>query len=146
MKIIIQSVSSASVEIDNKVYSKINKGILVYLAMSKNDSKKHIDWVCKKILTTRIFPDSNKGFQNNIEDIQGEILLIPQFTLYGDLSQSTKPNFKESMSFLDAKTFFEKIIDNLNKNTKCNVSYGKFGADMIINSSNIGPKTLILEK
>ncbi len=145
MKVVLQRVKNASVEVDNKVISKIKKGLLIFLGIGKGDSEEEIDWLVNKIINLRIFEDEDGKMNKSLLDINGEILLISQFTLYADCSKGRRPNFTQSENPEKAKqlylSFGKKIAEN-NIVTK----YGIFGADMKIKLLNDGPVTIILEK
>lgn len=147
MKLILQRVNSASVIINQKEHSSISKGYLIYLAISKNCTIEKIEWMTNKILNLRVFANKQeKGFQKTIEEVKGEILIVSQFTLFGDCSQGTKPKFNNSGEYYKAKEFYEEFISTLNKKTNLKIKQGEFGAKMEIISNNDGPITLILEK
>ena len=146
MKLIIQKVTQASVEIDNTQHSSISKGILIYLGISNNCSDEKINWCVDKLLSLRIFEENGKGFQKTIEEINGEILVVSQFTLFGDCSEGTKPKFNLSANYFDAKGFYDEFISLLKQETNCSVKTGEFGANMNITSTNEGPVTLVIEK
>jgi D-tyrosyl-tRNA(Tyr) deacylase len=149
MKLVIQRVNSAKVTVDNKITGKINKGILIYLGISKDYNRQKLDWMVNKLLTLRLWQDEeneNKGFQKNIEQIRGEILIVSQFTLFGDCTQGTKPKFNNSMEAQMAKEIYELFLEKLKEKTRLNIQTGEFQAMMQVESVNDGPITIILEK
>lgn len=145
MKAVIQRVSSALVEVDKKVVGSISKGLLVYLGISKNFTEEKFNWMINKVLNFRIWNSERKGFDLSVSDIKGEILVISQFTLYGDCSKGLKPNFRDSQDFDKAEEIYNRFIEKL-KESGLKVESGVFGAKMKVNSVNEGPVTLIIEK
>ena len=139
MKVVIQRVKEASVNDSNK----IEKGLLIYLAIHKNDTIDDIKYLVNKIVNLRIFEKDNK-LNLSIKDINGSILLISQFTLYANTSNGNRPSFEDSMKYLLAKEMYNKFIDEL---AKTNIKYktGYFGENMEIYSINDGPVTIIID-
>ena len=144
MKVLIQRVKRASVTIDNKLFSEINHGLLVFLGVEKNDSEKEIDWLANKILNLRIFEDENEKMNYSVKDVNGEILLVSQFTLAGNCQKGNRPSFDKAMYPDDAKILYEKFIETLKKEIPTQT--GSFGAMMEINLLNDGPVTFMIEK
>lgn len=145
MKAVIQRVKKASVEIEGKIYSKINKGLLILFCAEKNDVKENIDFIANKILNLRIFEDENHKMNLSVRDITGEILIVSQFTLASDLKKGLRPSFDNAMEPKQAKEFYEDMILKL-KESKLNVQTGVFGADMQVMLINDGPVTFVLNK
>lgn len=146
MRLVIQRVNSASVEVENKIVGQINKGMLILLGISKDYNEKKLDWMINKILALRLWSNEEKGFQQNIQDINGEFLIVSQFTLFGDCKQGTKPKFNNSMPGEKAKEIYELFIKKLKEKTKLNIQTGEFGAMMNVKLENDGPVTIILER
>ncbi|MBU0506821.1 D-tyrosyl-tRNA(Tyr) deacylase [bacterium] len=144
MKFVIQRVSQASVSIDNQIKASIGPGLLVFMAIHQDDVLEDCDKWISKILKLRIFPDEKKPINASIQDIDGEILLISQFTLYGDCKGQNRPSFIQSAKPDQAKeiydAFEEKLIQAWPK-TKA----GEFAADMKVSLVNDGPVTIVLE-
>lgn len=145
MKAVIQRVKKASVEIEGKIYSKINRGLLILFCAEKNDVKENIDFVANKILNLRIFEDENHKMNLSVRDITGEILIVSQFTLASDLKKGLRLSFDNAMEPKQAKEFYEDMILKL-KESKLNVQTGVFGADMQVMLINDGPVTFVLNK
>ena len=139
MKVVIQRVKEASVNDTNN----ISDGLLIYLAIHKNDDEKDIDYLVNKIINLRIFEKDDK-LNLSIKDIKGSILLISQFTLYANTKKGNRPSFEESMNFKDANIMYNKFIKKL-KATNINIKTGFFGEDMKIKSINDGPVTIIID-
>ena len=145
MKLVIQRVSSASVEVDNSVIGKISNGFLVYVGISKDYTESKLDWMVNKLLHLRAWSSKEKGFDLNIQQVKGEILVISQFTLYGDCSSGHKPKFNNAKEFDEAREIYNSFVERLKK-TGLNIQTGEFGAKMKVSSVNEGPVTLIVEK
>ena len=145
MKAVIQRVKKASVEIEGKIYSKINRGLLILFCAEKNDVKENIDFIANKILNLRIFEDENHKMNLSVKDITGEILIVSQFTLASDLKKGLRQSFDNAMEPIKAKEFYEDMILKL-KESKLNVQTGVFGADMQVMLINDGPVTFVLNK
>ncbi len=140
MKAILQRVKYSSVSVHGKLLNKTGKGLNVLIGFEKDDTDEKILKMAKKILSLRIFGDR---FEQSITDINGEILLIPNFTIPAITKKGTRPNFQKSMSPEKAKHFYDKIAKELQLHTVTKT--GKFGAMMEIEIINDGPVTLILE-
>lgn len=145
MKIVVQRVKSSSVTIENEVYSKINSGLMLLFGVEKNDTEDFLDFMVHKITNLRIFNDENGKMNLSIKDIQGEILVVSQFTLAGDCKKGLRPSFDSAMEPKIANEFYEKFVSKL-KETNLIVKTGVFGADMKVELINDGPVTFILEK
>lgn len=139
MRAVIQRVNYSCVYVDNKLINEINNGINVLIGFEENDSEEKIYKMAKKIASLKIF----ENFSKSITDIDGEILLIPNFTLAGVTKKGTKPNFQYAMKRENAKIFYDKMLKELNNYVI--TKNGIFGADMGIVIKNDGPVTLILE-
>ncbi len=144
MKAIIQRVSSASVTVDKQIIGQINRGLLVYIAIHINDQESDIKKMADKILKLRIFADSNDKMNLSVADINLEILIVSQFTLYGDTSRGTRPSFTESAPADIAQNYYNKLITELKK-SNLKIATGQFQAHMKVTSINDGPVTIILD-
>jgi D-tyrosyl-tRNA(Tyr) deacylase len=135
MKAVIQKVSGAEIIIDGKLVSSINKGIVIFLGIAIDDNDNDIHWLINKIIKLRMF----NTFDNNINEVKGDVLLVSQFTLQANVLKGNRP------SFIKAKTMYEKFLKQLNENLNTELKSGVFGADMLINLSNDGPVTIIYD-
>lgn len=144
MKFLVQKVSKAEVRVDNNVIGKINKGFMILIGIHKNDTIKEADKLISKVLKLRIFEDENDKLNLNIKDIDGEILAISQFTLYGNTEKGNRPSFINAAKGDVAEPLYEYIVQELAKNIK--TEKGKFGAFMEVDFINEGPVTIILEE
>ena len=145
MKAVLQRVKHASVTINNELYSKIDRGILVLYGVEKGDTPDKMEWMTKKIASLRIFEDINGKMNLSCADISGEILVVSQFTLAADCAKGTRPGFDKAEKPQQAKIIYENFIKEIQKNN-LTVKSGKFGATMDIALLNDGPVTIILNK
>ena len=144
MKILIQRVKEASVTIDNKEYSLINKGILALVGIEKNDTLENVQKAAKKIANLRIFPDENDKMNLSLIDIKGEMLIVSQFTLCGDCKKGTRPSFDKSAPPAIANELYEKFVAEI-KTYNIQIATGVFGAMMDVKLINDGPVTFMIE-
>lgn len=145
MKALIQRVKSASVTIDGLLYSKIGQGLLVFLGVEKGDDKLNAEKLADKLSKLRIFEDENEKMNHSILDIDGEMLIVSQFTLCGDCKKGTRPSFDKSAPPQIANEFYEYFISQV-KSFNIPVQTGKFGAMMDVELINDGPVTFMVEK
>ena len=144
MRTVVQRVSSASVTVDGNVIGKINKGFLVLLGIKSTDTKQDVDYMVKKVINLRIFRDENDKMNLSLKDVNGELLIVSQFTLYGDASGGNRPSFIEAGKPDIAIPLYEYFISECKKQISV-VQNGKFGADMKVELLNDGPVTIIME-
>ena len=144
MKVLIQRVKSASVTINNEIYSSINKGILALVGIEKGDSIEQVQKAAKKIAALRIFPDENDKMNYSLTDVQGEMLVVSQFTLCGDCKKGTRPSFDEAAHPDKAVELYEDFVNKL-QNLGFNVKTGKFRAMMDVSLINDGPVTIWID-
>ena len=143
MKIVVQRVSTATVKVDNTLVGKISKGLLLYIGIGNNDSVIDINKLIDKILNLRIFNDITNKMNCSLKDVNGELLIISQFTLYADCSHGNRPSFIKAASKNHAENIYNQFVNYaLKQNIK--VETGIFGANMIIDSINDGPVTILL--
>lgn len=144
MKALIQRVKRASVTIDNKLYSKIDKGILALVGIEKSDTIEQVQKMAKKLSGLRIFPDENDKMNRSILDIHGEMLIVSQFTLCGDCKKGTRPSFDRSAAPDIANKLYEDFVKEI-QNYGIKTETGVFGAMMDVELINDGPVTFMLE-
>ena len=144
MKIVVQRVSEASVEVDKKIVGKIDKGLMLLVSFTQTDSEKNIDWMVNKVLNLRIFDDESGIMNKSVLDIKGSILSISQFTLYGDASKGNRPSYINALNGEEAIKLYDLFNSKLKNQIK--VETGIFGADMKVALINDGPVTILLEK
>lgn len=145
MKAVIQRVSEASLSIDNSEYSKIKQGLLVFIGFTDGDDETDIEWLAKKIINLRIFPDENQVMNLSVEAIEGEILLVSQFTLFASTKKGNRPSFTKAAHPDISIPLYQKTIDAFEKQLPTKIKTGKFGADMQINLINNGPVTIQID-
>jgi len=145
VKALIQRVKGASVSIDNKLYSKIGKGMLVFLGVEKWDNEENASKLAQKIVALRIFEDEQGRMNKSIADAGGEMLIVSQFTLCGDCKKGTRPSFENAAPPEIANELYEQFIGNVKK-LNIPVQTGKFRAMMDVALINDGPVTFIVEK
>jgi D-aminoacyl-tRNA deacylase len=145
MRAVIQRVSSASVSVEGTVRSSIGQGLLVFLGISAEDTQQDVEWLAGKIPVLRCFEDSDGRMNLSLRDIEGEVLLISQFTLFGTLRKGTRPSFNRAALPAVAIPLYESFIQCLSGQLDKPVGTGVFGADMQIAAHNDGPVTLILD-
>lgn len=144
MRAVVQRVQSSKVTVDNKVIGEISKGINVLIGISEDDTEEDLKYIKDKIINLRIFEDDNNKMNKSLIDIEGDMLVISQFTLYGDCRKGRRPNFMKALGGEQAIELYNKFIDML-KETGLKVETGEFGADMKVDILNDGPVTLLLE-
>ena len=144
MKAVIQRVQNANLKVDGQLISQIEHGYVIFLGVKKGDTTVNADYFIKKIPTLRIFEDENGKINKSIIDVNGEILLVSQFTLYANTSHGNRPDFLDAEIPDKANELYAYVAQGL-KEKGLSVKLGVFGADMKINQTNDGPFTVILE-
>ena len=145
MKLVVQRVKEAKVEVDEKMVGKINKGFLVLIGITHEDEKEQADYLVKKLCNLRVFEDKNGKMNLGLKDIEGELLIVSQFTLYADCSNGNRPSFTNVARPEKANELYEYFCKECEKND-IKVEKGIFGADMKVSLINDGPVTIIIEK
>lgn len=144
MRVLVQRSGKASCVVDGKVTGEIPEGLVLLVGFTDGDSMEQIEFLAKKVVNLRIFPDENDIMNKSILDFGGSILSISQFTLYGECVKGNRPSYIKAMKNTESSILYEKFNEELRKYIK--VETGVFGADMTINITNIGPTTILLEK
>lgn len=145
MKALIQRVKRASVTIEGELFSSIGKGLLVFVGVEKGDSIENAQKLADKVVNLRIFEDENDKMNFSLKDVQGEMLIVSQFTLCGDCKKGTRPSFDKSAPLDVAIDLYEKFVE-LVKTNDIKVQTGKFRAMMDVELINDGPVTFMIEK
>lgn len=145
MKLVVQRVSRASITVEDRLIGKIDMGLMVLLGIHRNDTYEMVQFLSDKLLNLRIFGDDMGKMNRSVLDVEGNILLISQFTLYGDCRKGRRPSYIEAADSKKGEELYEKFLKELRK-TIPEVQAGSFGAHMKVDLLNDGPVTLILEK
>ncbi len=146
MRVIIQRVKSSQVTVNGKVIGSIGKGLNLLVGIAETDTEAELDWMVRKCLELRLFPgDTGDKFDRSVLEIQGELLVISQFTLYGDCRKGRRPSFDRAAAPTSAEKYYELFVQKLRQNG-LKVETGQFGAMMQVLIENDGPVTIILER
>ena len=144
MRVVVQRAKDANVKVEGNIVGKISEGLVLLVGFTDTDTDKIIDYMVKKIVNLRIFPDENGIMNKSILDYGGEILSISQFTLYGDTTNGNRPSYIKAAKNYVAKPLYEEFNEKLKKFVS--VETGCFGTDMEVSLVNMGPTTILLEK
>ena len=144
MRALVQRVTKASVVVNEKLVSKIDNGILVFVGFTHNDTIDDIEYIVNKIINLRIFDDSNGVMNLSVIDKNYEVLSVSQFTLYGDTKKGNRPSYIKALNGKEAIVLYDEFNSKLQE--KLHVETGKFGAEMLVNIQNDGPVTITLER
>lgn len=145
MRLVIQRVLNAKVEVDNKIVGQINQGFLVLLGVGPQDNEEIADFLAQKLCNLRVFRDENDKMNLSVKDIDGEILVVSQFTLYANCTKGNRPSFDEAAKPELANYLYEYFMKKCKEHVR-NVEHGEFGAHMNVSLLNDGPVTILLEK
>lgn len=145
MRFVIQRVSEASVTIDGSIYSQIQKGFLVLVGVEEADTKEDADWLCQKLIGMRIFADADDKMNLSLQDINGDVLLVSQFTLFASTKKGNRPSFIKSAKPDIAIPLYEYCIQQLTQLLAKPIKTGQFGADMKVSLVNDGPVTILID-
>lgn len=145
MRAVIQRVAHATVTIENKAPVTIQKGLLVLIGIEENDSAEDIEWLSKKIIQLRIFSDEQGLMNLSVQDIQGDVMIVSQFTLFASTKKGNRPSFIRSAKPAIAIPLYEKFIDAAENILQKKIMTGEFGAMMQVSLLNYGPVTIIID-
>lgn len=145
MRVIIQRVSEASVTINNHVYSHIKQGLLILVGIEDVDTSEDIDWLSKKIVQLRIFNDQEGKMNLSIQETDGDIIVVSQFTLYASTKKGNRPSYIKSAKPEIAIPLYQKFITQIEKDLGKQIKTGQFGADMQVHLLNDGPVTIFID-
>lgn len=146
MRIVIQRVKSASVTVDGRVTGAIKHGLLLLVGVHQEDSDEQLEWCCRKIPKLRIFNDDEGLMNLSVQDVKGEILVVSQFTLYGNMDKGNRPSFIEAGRPEMSEPMYEKMVKILKRDSDVPIKTGEFGAMMDVELVNDGPVTLVMER
>ena len=144
MRAVVQRVASSRVSVDENSTGEIERGLLVLLGVTHEDSSEDVDYLLEKIVNLRIFEDENVKINLSLKDINGELLVVSQFTLYGDCRKGRRPNFTNAAKPDLANELYEEFIEKASKQN-IKVGTGKFGANMMVELTNEGPVTILID-
>lgn len=145
MRVVIQRVTQASVTIDQKIYSSIKNGLLIFLGIEDSDSMVDIEWLCQKITNLRIFNDELGVMNISVKDIVGELMVISQFTLQASTKKGNRPSYIRASKHVIAIPLYETFINKLTEISCLPVKTGLFGANMKVSLNNDGPVTIVMD-
>lgn len=146
MKIVLQRVSTAQVLVDNEQIGSINKGLVLLVGVHEDDGEEQMQWLADKILKLRIFDDEDGKMNLSVQDVDGELLVIPQFTLYGDYRQGNRPSYFSAAKPSKAEPLYEEMVSYFRNHSELKIETGRFGAYMDVQLHNDGPVTLVMEE
>ena len=146
MKLVVQRVKNANVVIENKTVGEIKQGFMVLLGVAPTDTKEIADFLVQKLIKLRVFEDEKQKMNLSIQDIDGELLIVSQFTLYADCNHGNRPSFIGAAAPDMANELYQYFVEQCKKQNIKKVATGEFGADMQVSLQNDGPVTIILEK
>ena len=145
MRIVIQRVQSAEVIVEKETAGQISGGLLLLVGVEDADNDDDIEWLSKKILNMRIFPDEEKPMNQSVQDINGQLLVVSQFTLHASTKKGNRPSFIKAAAPEKAERLYEKLIDRLKTESALKVASGRFGKMMEVSLINDGPVTIIID-
>ncbi|MDX2211783.1 MAG: D-aminoacyl-tRNA deacylase [Oculatellaceae cyanobacterium bins.114] len=145
MRVIIQRVTASHVTIDGAIVGSIGRGLNLLVGIADSDTEAELAWMARKCLELRLFPSETSGFDQSVQEINGELLVISQFTLYGDARKGRRPSFDKAATPVQAEQLYDQFVDTL-RSSGLRVETGRFGANMQVAIANDGPVTLVLEK
>lgn len=145
MKVVIQRVSSASVTVNNKIVGSIQQGLMILIGIEDADTNEDMEWLVNKIVNLRIFNDGNQVMNKSIKEVDGDILLVSQFTLHASTKKGNRPSYIKVSKPEIAIPLYERFIEQLEKSFSKKIQVGIFGADMKVTIVNDGPVTIIID-
>jgi len=146
MKVVLQRVSEASVAVGKEQIGVIGSGLMLLVGIHEDDGPEQMEWLADKILKLRVFDDEDGKMNLSVQDVEGELLVVPQFTLYGDYEQGNRPSYFEAAGPDKANKLYEEMVSYFKENSDLNIETGEFGAYMDVALHNDGPVTLVLER
>jgi D-tyrosyl-tRNA(Tyr) deacylase len=144
LRVVLQRVKEAKVTVEGKVVGQIGKGLVLLVGAKTGDTEKDVEYLADKCVNLRIFEDEEQKMNLSALDVKGEVLVVSQFTLYGDTRKGRRPSFTDALDPKEAEKLYQKFIDRI-KTTGLKTESGIFGAKMLVEISNWGPVTFILE-
>jgi D-tyrosyl-tRNA(Tyr) deacylase len=146
VRVVLQRVSRAEVRVDGEVVGRVGLGHLVLVGFGRDDGDAHIEWMAGKVLGLRVFADAEGKMNLGLAEAEGDLLVVSQFTLYGDSSKGRRPSFVDAAAPAEAEALYDRFVEALRARTERRVETGVFGAMMDVELVNDGPVTLLLER
>ncbi len=146
MRVVLQRVSRGEVRIEGRVVGSIDRGYVLLVGFKAGDGRAQIDWIADKVLGLRVFADADGKMNRSLEEVGGDLLVVSQFTLYGDVSKGRRPSFVDAAAPDIANALYEDFVSTLRSKTTRAVETGEFGAMMEVDLVNDGPVTLVLDR
>ena len=146
MRVVVQRVSEASVTVDGGEVARIGRGYLVLAGFSRDDNDETLRWMARKVTTLRVFEDDEGRMSQSLVAVDGRLLLVSQFTLYGNCNKGTRPSYDKSASADDARALYERFVSMVEEEAPARVETGEFQAKMRVSLVNDGPVTIVIEK
>lgn len=145
MRLVVQRVTKSSVEVDGIIAGAIGKGLLVLVGVTHKDDESDVDWLSNKLTNIRLFSDENDKMNYSVKDVEGDVLIVSQFTLFASTKKGTRPSFTNAADPSKAEALYEKFKVSVAANLEKNIASGVFGADMKLSIDNDGPVTVLLD-
>ncbi len=145
MRVILQRVHEANVEVNGEIVGQIKNGWLALVAIKKGDQYSDVRYIAKKVIETRAFPDSEEKMNLSVQETGGEILVVSQFTLYGDCRKGRRPSFQESASGPEGLSLYNELVQTLKTSSSLKIETGSFGKPMTVHMKGHGPVTLLID-
>lgn len=145
MRVVIQRVTASSVTVKEATVGQISKGLMLLVGIAETDTDAEIEWMARKCLELRLFPDEQGRFDKSVIDINGQLLVVSQFTLYGDCRKGRRPSFDQAAAPQKAEALYQAFVERL-RQSALRVETGQFGAMMQVSIENDGPVTILLER
>lgn len=145
MRIVVQRVKKASVKVADNIVGEIGNGLLLFVGIEDADEQEDLEWLSKKVINMRIFPDEEKPMNRSVEAINGELLVVSQFTLHASTKKGNRPSFVRAAAPDKARSLYEHFVEQLRKDTDQKIATGAFGEMMEVSLVNDGPVTIIMD-
>ncbi|MDX1639417.1 MAG: D-aminoacyl-tRNA deacylase [Balneolaceae bacterium] len=146
MRVVVQRVQHASVTVDATITGAIQQGLLLLVGIHQDDTEEQLEWMCEKILKLRIFDDEEGKMNLSVQDVGGSLLVVSQFTLYGNAEKGNRPSYIEAAGPEKAEKLYDDMVTFFNTHSSLEVETGRFGVQMDVELVNDGPVTIILER
>ncbi|MBB6276347.1 D-aminoacyl-tRNA deacylase [Porphyromonas circumdentaria] len=145
MKLVIQRVRKASVEIEGQLFSSIQRGLMILVGITENDGDREIEYLCKKVAALRIFDDEEGVMNRSVMDVEGEVLMVSQFTLMANTKKGNRPSYIKAAKGAISEPLYDRFCSLMEQTLGKSIARGKFGADMQVSLINDGPVTIVID-